>query len=742
MSLSTSTRLPPNPWTGYLCLIGVHTQTGFTSSLGAMLTSSGCLVVSCLFQHNVMASFTQLTDLSGMHLARVVLEAAQQDCQSSEQDFQADRNTSPEYLTHVPPIPQPASFDPITPPPPPSPSLPPLEVTMDLIDTFFIQYLIPYPILVPREFTREVKRFYERGGGKAYGSEADPWTIFELNMVLTISFAHLSRENPKAKTQSKDYSTCAMTHLNIILRSKNHRTVQCLLLLLLSSILNSTSAPTWYISGLCIRLIVDLGFHSERTIHLQGRREATSEEIDTKRRLFWVAYTFDRTLATMLGRPFILDDDKIDVRLPWSSLPEDSRPSILHWVRLQRLQSEIVQRLYMTKDPLSSASTSTGEVGLQVLAQWREQMLESLDIWMDMVSTMSTTNPHDINWWRYWYHNAVLALHRPLPSIQQCDDRILSIAYNSAKEMVHLSFIRYYRGATHTSWVDAHCQLMSGITLLFLVLKSPLVKTKVRNEKTSFKSCLVEWQYVIKELTARWDSMARMRDVTRRLAETVMDMVEKDSVQDSNADGGDDTRRSVALGSTLYELIPSHHPVDNSRLSVPYQDRAYLSGSASAAEVAMPWKKRWNTSVQPSSSNVFQSLPADASTSSLISSEDPTQRRESWLNLKDYCDGAFDDWNSALQGNNSGTGVSTFDSGSSKNINEVINEANSDVWSGLRPSCPTMQQPIMGIWDYLQLPLTGSEGVGYPLGALSGTVPIDAVFTDSVLNFGSTWMAE
>jgi hypothetical protein len=261
-------------------------------------------------------------------------------------------------------------------------ALPSLETTCHLIDIFFKQNQVQYPILVQGEFIAEISDFYNRGNANMT-STGDPWTRFMLNMVLSISLVYLAPESPESLGLARGFSSNAVTQLSTIMQSKSHRTLQCLLLLLLSSILNSTSSPIWYISGLCIRMTVDLGFHSEKTIKLQGRRIATEDEIDLKRRLFWVAYTFDRTLAIMLGRPFTLEDDNIDVQLPISTLASEKKPHILHWINLQRLQSEIVHRLYTSRD----SSDQAGRGDSPDRSGWVSDMTQKLNMWNEQASS-------------------------------------------------------------------------------------------------------------------------------------------------------------------------------------------------------------------------------------------------------------------------------------------------------------------------------------------------------------------
>ncbi|CAK7212495.1 hypothetical protein SBRCBS47491_001484 [Sporothrix bragantina] len=104
----------------------------------------------------------------------------------------------------------------------------------------------------------------------------------------------------------------AMADFTTVMQQKGTQTLQCLLFVLLWSLispatqglplLGSPAAPPWHTSGLCMRMCVDLGIHTEAMIQsstsagdIMGRA--------LRRRLFWVASKMDQSLGALLGRP-------------------------------------------------------------------------------------------------------------------------------------------------------------------------------------------------------------------------------------------------------------------------------------------------------------------------------------------------------------------------------------------------------------------------------------------------------
>lgn len=477
---------------------------------------------------------------SGLHLARSVLESARRNSTAFDNHEPAAHARRPPATAQQDTIIEQESEDTEI-------QLPSWETATGLIDIFFKQYHIQYPILVQDQFGEDVRGLYSRSENRHTAD--DPSTTFMLNMVLSISLHLLSQEDPDSARLAEGFRRSATAQLSNVMRSKNHRTLQCLLLLLLLSILNSRSAPMWYISGICMRMCVDLGYHSERTITYSGKTVQSEEVMDTKRRLFWVTYTFDRGLAKMLGRPFFIDDDKIDVQFPCSSLKVSEQRPVLHWLRMQRLQSELVRRLQFSKT-LSSRLT---ENDLD-MSSWKIDMSNRLVVWLEEAKQFADRDGHSMDWWEYWYHNARLMLHQP---VSHATAGSLLTAYEAAKTMVHLSFIRAHRGMSGFTWLDLHFHLVSGLTLLFLALKSRDVRSKARGEWAPFKSCTVEWQVVLDKLGVRWDSMMKTKEVLSRLADETMEGIEDDARRNSSRSRPKRITRKTNYSSLIIQELSS-----------------------------------------------------------------------------------------------------------------------------------------------------------------------------------------
>jgi hypothetical protein len=257
------------------------------------------------------------------------------------------------------------------------PDLPSEEVAFNLIQIFLDQYQLQYPIVSEEWLLREAHEFYRQQSSLTALSPKDTCTGFILQMIFAISLLAISNgdQDDDALTLAEGFYASAMSALTTVMERKGLETLQCLLLLVLYSLLHFSATPIWHISGLSMRMAIDLGLHSEATIKVSREGESINLEVDCKRRLFWATYTLDRTLSIMLGRPFTLEDKYIDVAYPELSLPEKKRQGTIHWIKLQRLQSIAVSSYQLSSDIQDGAASTTIEDVTHELAIWNEEAL-------------------------------------------------------------------------------------------------------------------------------------------------------------------------------------------------------------------------------------------------------------------------------------------------------------------------------------------------------------------------------
>lgn len=226
-------------------------------------------------------------------------------------------------------------------------------------------------------------------------------------------------QNPKfsQQKQPEEYHASAMMHLESCLGSGPSsdrpegfggglEELQAVLLLAGFALLRPVAPGLWYITGVAIRLGVDLGLHYEDGTAVDGNGDisklAKNEDVvmeatgylpdpyivderergrrewvrDLRRRLWWCVYSFDRLVSTCVGRPFGITDQVITTEFP--SILDDANittsgfkissdnfggPSYKrvshHYFRLRLLQSEILQVLQYRQAQKAHAADRT-----------------------------------------------------------------------------------------------------------------------------------------------------------------------------------------------------------------------------------------------------------------------------------------------------------------------------------------------------------------------------------------------
>lgn len=91
------------------------------------------------------------------------------------------------------------------------------------------------------------------------------------------------------------------------LASVQTRLLQCFYLLTQSRINHC-----WSLFGTLSHLAFAIGLHRGRRYDTSSRSKVDYVEIESRRRLFWCAYSLDKYLAAALGRPRTFKDEDID----------------------------------------------------------------------------------------------------------------------------------------------------------------------------------------------------------------------------------------------------------------------------------------------------------------------------------------------------------------------------------------------------------------------------------------------
>lgn len=294
------------------------------------------------------------------------------------------------------------------------------ELGLKLVNLYFEHANPQIPILHRGDFLSLFNRAYQ-----SKDKQRSPRELYMLNIVFAIGAGIILEDSSSAKNspdqakspapkqeplspsfkkqklsslqrQPEEYHASAMVHLESFLGSMpaidrpegfggGLEQLQAVLLLASFALLRPVAPGLWYITGVAVRLGVDLGLHYEDGAVIdeapgqpqvpgvndfdpnakgidskeKGRREWVR---DLRRRLWWCVYSYDRLVSTCVGRPFGVTDQVITT--DWPSVLDDkditpegflipahnfNGPSYKrvshHYFRLRLLQSEILQVL-------------------------------------------------------------------------------------------------------------------------------------------------------------------------------------------------------------------------------------------------------------------------------------------------------------------------------------------------------------------------------------------------------------
>ncbi|KAI1850078.1 hypothetical protein JX266_004457 [Neoarthrinium moseri] len=308
-------------------------------------------------------------------------------------------------------------------------------------------------------------------------------------------------------------------------------------------------------------------------IRQRGRREYHR---DLRRRLWWCTYSLDRLVSTCVGRPFGVSDQVVTTEFP--TLLDDSyitsngfmrpmtnsEPSYkqvaYHYFRLRLLQSEVLQVLQYQQTQLARASGQNQRnkyMHTQLpspflnkfdsFRSWRMDIDRRLYEWKNSAPTkiesgvQFSTEFFDLNYWQ-----AVILLYRQSLEVPE----MFESEYNTSKEVnspsifppevggdaerVHMKvaeagqkIIRIYRqlhlvGLVNFTYLATHHLFMAGISYLYAIWHSPLVRSRLSMDEVDFT--ILAATSVFTDLIEKCPPAEACRDAFDRTAKATVKM--------------------------------------------------------------------------------------------------------------------------------------------------------------------------------------------------------------------------
>ncbi|RDW64982.1 hypothetical protein BP6252_10633 [Coleophoma cylindrospora] len=355
-----------------------------------------------------------------------------------------------------------------------------------------------------------------------------PIAAFQVNMVLAISTTILSRRL-KVSLSAEGFCAAAMTYFDSIPIEGSLEGLQSLLLLQIYAMNNpSMGLNVWYLNYQCIAAVLDLGL--QRDVRAGNNVSLLTQEMRT--RIFWVVYSLDRTLATIMGRPIGLRDEACELRLPAdkedsqlcdasirprdTGTPPSPTTTAIHLIKLAKLNSEIKY----VANSISHKTPAHTYPRIPNISEWQSDILERLKQWFSDIPQFQGPGKYMTKSCELKYHEVRMLLLRPSPAIPYPSQHSLQLCYHSAISIIHI-FDELYRGDLLIySWATVHSVFLATITMLYCIWVVPAVTktTKLDVLIADLKS----GSNVLSATAEHWTEAKRSRDVLDELSEATI----------------------------------------------------------------------------------------------------------------------------------------------------------------------------------------------------------------------------
>ncbi|EKJ76724.1 hypothetical protein FPSE_03135 [Fusarium pseudograminearum CS3096] len=375
----------------------------------------------------------------------------------------------------------------------PAESLPTRAVADKLLEIFNQKAQVFWPVLHEKDLLQDLDAVYD--------GDNDPYRLFVVRMLVAISLQKLDTQYAGL---ADSYYLAAMKLLEDVVRQKDLKTLQCLVLLGQYSLLTPTRMPTYYVIGLAARICQQEGLASEKTI--SSGYNSDPKTIDMRRRIIWTVAAMEYGLAHSMGRPnnFATGDDRLDVEFFESvddenitdqgiqpGPPSERKLVAIHFYKMRMYQAEIRRVLYEKKkdEPKNDSHP------------WYARVESMNKEWLDA----SPTKP---DWCKPWftgrYHQMRIFMYRPSPQVPKPSPRAAAICFESSAYIMQLNSKQMDSGADIT-WVFLLTVNMSLNTLLWAVSYPEVRQAHPRSEVESLINTSLD---VLERCAERWPGSA------------------------------------------------------------------------------------------------------------------------------------------------------------------------------------------------------------------------------------------
>jgi hypothetical protein len=385
------------------------------------------------------------------------------------------------------------------------------------VDAYFETWQPLYPFLNEDDivgsldalFTRQAPSTYSLQKPQLRDIEAalSPFHAVQLLLVVALG-ARRVEARLSSDFESARYLATAMTRLDRLALHDSLEGLQTMLLLTLSGFCFEHGPNAWFLSQNIISTCLDLGFQrrwQERPPHDASPELVSQYEIrrDLRRAIFWSAYSIERRLAVILGRPLTLRDEAVDVQFPGVEIDtiDEASSGLPHAPSSPPINA--AKRMRVEASPYKAAHYSfrfdqiTAEIKLMLyrvvnrpdvfpwptdVTGWQEECHRRCDELLGRLrgelrrrsrrrSADGVAQRLELK-----YHQCLMLLHRPSPATPRPRAESWKACYESASQTILIhSDMHRFSTLPHT-WLTAHTVFVSGITFLYCLWVNAAVR--------------------------------------------------------------------------------------------------------------------------------------------------------------------------------------------------------------------------------------------------------------------------
>ncbi|RDH16529.1 hypothetical protein M747DRAFT_244852 [Aspergillus niger ATCC 13496] len=398
------------------------------------------------------------------------------------------------------------------------------ESAVELSKKYFRTVHLIYPFLHEPTHMSVIDRVYT-------SQNENPLDLFQVYMVLSISALNLSREC-KVHLPVEGYYASAMKYVEQVCSYGSVTALQCMLLLMVYALHNpSSNVNIWNLNYQCLASVIDLGL--QRDVRVSPSLGISLLDQEMRTRIFWVVYTLDRAICTMMGRPIGIRDEACEMRFPLDMTDTDllhpdsyhngeqEPPShmshSIHLFKLAKMNSEIKYVMHSIQREVPSYAYPP----VRDIFAWQRDMMSTLKNWKSTIPQDTASEDTMSKLCTARYHETMVLLLRPSPAIPNPSEEMLDLCFHQAVDLLQIFGDIYRAGSLLYSRLLVHSVFLGALVLLYCIWKLPRTTAKVRVDE--LMSSLTMAQNILSSIGEHWSEATRARDCIDELSRVTIE---------------------------------------------------------------------------------------------------------------------------------------------------------------------------------------------------------------------------